>query len=158
MAVVLKAFQSNRCRRFVRSWAFTSTSSCTSSASLGCRGKESEEDLQAFTAQVRKLRVRTFIFVCVVWVCFLRYGGLKSLLRSGVWWFGEDKKFWRVRAAPRDALQRRQTRLTRPQQERRHQCLDFRNRFYTSLFDLLQVVPRLHVFSRQSLLIPNILL
>jgi hypothetical protein len=29
---------------------------------LGCRGKLAEEDLQALTAQVRKLRVKTFIF------------------------------------------------------------------------------------------------
>jgi len=37
--------------------------SCTSSASLGCRGKDWLEDLQAFTAQVRKLRVRIFILL-----------------------------------------------------------------------------------------------
>lgn len=33
----------------------------TNSHSFGWRGKESEEDLQAFTAQVRKLRVRSFM-------------------------------------------------------------------------------------------------
>jgi hypothetical protein len=32
---------------------------------LGWRGKLAEEDLQAFTAQVRKLRVRSFIAFCV---------------------------------------------------------------------------------------------
>lgn len=34
----------------------------TSSQSFGWRGKDAEEDLQPLTAQVRKLRVRTFIF------------------------------------------------------------------------------------------------
>lgn len=33
----------------------------TSSQSFGWRGKDVEVDLQAFTAQVRKLRVRSFI-------------------------------------------------------------------------------------------------
>ena len=38
----------------------------TSSHSFGCRGKLSEDDLQAFTAQVRKLRVKSFIsLLCV---------------------------------------------------------------------------------------------
>ena len=40
--------------------------SWTSSASLGCRGKDWLEDLHALTAHVRKLRVRIFIFVVVV--------------------------------------------------------------------------------------------
>lgn len=35
----------------------------TSSHSLGTRGKDAVVDLQALTAQVRKLRVRTFIFI-----------------------------------------------------------------------------------------------
>jgi hypothetical protein len=34
---------------------------------LGCSGKEVEEDLQALTAQVRKLRVRTFIVAGARW-------------------------------------------------------------------------------------------
>jgi hypothetical protein len=34
----------------------------TSSQSLGCRGKDAEDDLQDLTAQVRKFRVRSFIF------------------------------------------------------------------------------------------------
>jgi len=38
----------------------------TSSQSFGWRGKEALDDLQAFTAQVRKLRVRTFIFLWFV--------------------------------------------------------------------------------------------
>lgn len=37
-------------------------SSLASSASLGWRGNESDEDLHVLTAQVRKLSVRTFIF------------------------------------------------------------------------------------------------
>lgn len=37
----------------------------TSSHSFGCRGKDALLDLQALTAQVRKLRVRTFIAVAV---------------------------------------------------------------------------------------------
>jgi hypothetical protein len=47
------------------SCGFGATVSDTSSHSFGCRGKLSEDDLQAFTAQVRKLRVRSFIFVVV---------------------------------------------------------------------------------------------
>jgi hypothetical protein len=35
----------------------------TSEHSFGCRGKDALVDLQALTAQVRKLRVRTFIVV-----------------------------------------------------------------------------------------------
>lgn len=38
-----------------------SDSMISSSASRGCRGKEAGEDLQALMAQVRKLRVRSFI-------------------------------------------------------------------------------------------------
>lgn len=35
----------------------------TSSQSFGCSGKEADVDLQAFTAQVKKLRVKTFMVV-----------------------------------------------------------------------------------------------
>lgn len=42
--------------------------SVTSSASRGWRGKEAVDDLQAFTAQVRKFSVRTFI-VWILIVC-----------------------------------------------------------------------------------------
>lgn len=42
---------------------FRSVSIFSNSASLGCRGKAAGEDLQDFRAQVRKLRVRSFIFV-----------------------------------------------------------------------------------------------
>lgn len=37
----------------------------TSSHSLGWRGKDADEDLQVLTAQVRKFRVRTFIWEVV---------------------------------------------------------------------------------------------
>jgi hypothetical protein len=47
------------------SCGFGAMVSDTSSQSCGCRGKLSEDDLQAFTAQVRKLRVRSFIFAVV---------------------------------------------------------------------------------------------
>jgi hypothetical protein len=51
------------------SCGFGAMVSDTSSHSFGCRGKLSEDDLQAFTAQVRKLRVRSFIFAVVCgWV------------------------------------------------------------------------------------------
>lgn len=60
--MVFKAFQSIRGKTFVRSLGFGSIVSETSSQSFGWRGKEVEVVLQAFTAQVRKLRVRTFIF------------------------------------------------------------------------------------------------
>ena len=38
-----------------------SDSTISREASRGCRGKEDGADLQALTAQVRKLRVRSFI-------------------------------------------------------------------------------------------------
>lgn len=57
--VVIKASQSSLGRTLTMSAEFNSNSSCTSSASLGWSGKERFEDLQAFTAQVRKFRVRT---------------------------------------------------------------------------------------------------
>lgn len=59
--VVLSAFQSSLGSKLTNSSGLTSTSSEASSASFGWRGNESEEDLQVFTAQVRKLRVRSFI-------------------------------------------------------------------------------------------------
>lgn len=61
-AVVTKTFQSILGRTFIISCGFGSMVSDTSSQSFGWRGKEVEVDLQALTAQVRKLRVRTFIF------------------------------------------------------------------------------------------------
>lgn len=44
---------------------FRGISLLTSEHSLGCRGKLALVDLQALTAQVRKLRVRSFIFLSV---------------------------------------------------------------------------------------------
>lgn len=41
----------------------SSTSSCTSSASLGCRGKELDDARHVFTAQVRKLMLRIFMML-----------------------------------------------------------------------------------------------
>lgn len=45
----------------MRNCGLTSTSSCASSASFGCSGKDADEDLQVLTAQVRKFMLRTFI-------------------------------------------------------------------------------------------------
>jgi hypothetical protein len=66
VAVVDSAVQSMRGIRLMSSWGLRSISSCTSSASLGCRGYESDELLQVFTAQARKFRLRTFILSWVV--------------------------------------------------------------------------------------------
>ncbi len=68
-AVLERAFQSRRRIRFLISVGLISRSSETSSASFGWRGKDAEVVLQVLTAQVRKLRVRTFILskVMVVW-------------------------------------------------------------------------------------------
>jgi hypothetical protein len=60
--VTVSAAQSTLGRTLYINFGFNSMVSETSSHSLGCRGKLAEEDLQALTAQVRKLRVRTFIF------------------------------------------------------------------------------------------------
>ena len=72
----------------------------TSSQSFGCKGKEAEEDLQALTAQVRKLSVRTFMIAGVEGKRVggggfnrrVRGGG--DLLWSGQIWAGtfSDKK------------------------------------------------------------------
>lgn len=61
--VVRRAFQSMRGNKLTNNCGLSSTSSLTSSASLGCSGNESDEDLQDLTAQVRKFNVRTFILV-----------------------------------------------------------------------------------------------
>ena len=60
-AVVTRAFQSSRGRILRRSLGLGSSSAASSSHSLGWSGKEVDVLLQAFTAQERKLRVRTFI-------------------------------------------------------------------------------------------------
>lgn len=61
MDVVLSAAQSRRGSTLMRNCGLSSISSCASSASLRCNGKEAEVDLQALTAQVRKFMLRTFI-------------------------------------------------------------------------------------------------
>jgi len=71
--VVRSADQSSRGSTLASSWGLISTSSLASSASLGCKGKESDEDLQLLTAQVRKLRVRTFMTLDVL-VMYTRSG------------------------------------------------------------------------------------
>lgn len=63
--VVRSAFQSMRGSRLTNNCGLSSTSSLTSSASLGCSGNESDDDLHVLTAQVRKFNVRTFILA--VW-------------------------------------------------------------------------------------------
>jgi hypothetical protein len=91
--VMISAFQSIRGKILTRSFGFSSMVSWTSSASLGCRGKDWLDVLQAFTAQVKKLRVRIFIVVIVavkkarrnrgvVWLNFY-FGGAQSL--AGIW-------------------------------------------------------------------------
>lgn len=60
--VVLSASQSRRGSRETRiSGLYTTSSSCASSASLGCRGNDLFETLQALTAQDRKFRFSTLI-------------------------------------------------------------------------------------------------
>ena len=60
--VVRSAPQSRRGSRETKiSGLYTTSSSCASSASLGCSGNDLLETLQAFTAQERKLRFSTLI-------------------------------------------------------------------------------------------------
>lgn len=61
-AVVIRAPQSTRGKTLYISLGFGSMVSETSSQSFGWRGNDAEVVLQVLTAQVRKLRVRTFIF------------------------------------------------------------------------------------------------
>jgi hypothetical protein len=68
-AVVPRAGQSTRERMLNRSFGSDSSVSLTSSQSLGCKGKLADVDLQALTAQVRKLRVRIFMVACVTTGC-----------------------------------------------------------------------------------------
>lgn len=60
---MVSAGQSTRGNTLNSNLGFISMVSDTSSQSLGCSGKEVVVLLQALTAQVRKLRVRTFIVV-----------------------------------------------------------------------------------------------
>ena len=61
----------------------------TSSHSFGWSGKEAEEDLQAFTAQVRKLSVRSFMVGCVGGRVGLVDGGWKR----GAWRWEKENYF-----------------------------------------------------------------
>ncbi len=61
--VTIKAFQSILGSILTKNFGFNSMVSWTNSASFGWRGNDAVEDLQALTAQVRKLRVRIFIFL-----------------------------------------------------------------------------------------------
>jgi hypothetical protein len=64
-AVTISAFQSIRGNILTSNFGLGSISADSNSQSLGCKGKEAEDDLQALTAQERKLRVRSFILSCV---------------------------------------------------------------------------------------------
>lgn len=64
----------------MRNCGLTSTSSCASSASLGCSGKDADEDLQVLTAQVRKFMLSTFILTELV-LLFLMSVGAMSMLK-----------------------------------------------------------------------------
>lgn len=75
---VLSASQSSRGSMFVMKSGFNSVSIFSNSASFGWRGKAAGEDLQDFRAQVRKLRVRSFILI------LLRFFLLDLELRVGV--------------------------------------------------------------------------
>jgi hypothetical protein len=81
--VVRSAAQSMRGSTLTNSWGLISTSSLASSASLGWRGNESDEDLHVLTAQVKKLRVRTFILKDVQGEILLGLLLLFFFLRNG---------------------------------------------------------------------------
>lgn len=69
--ITLNSFHRMRGKMFFRNARFTSASTISSSASRGCRGKDAGFVLQALMAQVRKLRVRSFIFCVRVYVGLL---------------------------------------------------------------------------------------
>lgn len=60
--VAHNAAQSIRGKMLINSCALSSVSSCTNSASFGWRGKEFDEARHDLTAQVRKFKLRIFIF------------------------------------------------------------------------------------------------
>jgi len=75
-AVVLRAFQSILGNTLVINFGLGSIVSDTSSQSFGWRGNEADVVLQALTAQVRKLSVRTFIAANAIKCRCLRMGEL----------------------------------------------------------------------------------
>lgn len=79
--VVLSAAQSRRGRTLIRNCGLTSTSSCASSASFGCSGKDADEDLQVLTAHVRKFMLRTFILTESILILFLMNVGAMLMLK-----------------------------------------------------------------------------
>lgn len=76
--ITLNSFHRMRGRMFFRNARFTSASTISSSASRGCRGKDAGFVLQALMAQVRKLRVRSFMF------CVVRIRSIVGVRRAGV--------------------------------------------------------------------------
>lgn len=70
--IVLNSSHINRGKMFFKNVRLISDSTISSSASRGCRGKDAAEVLQVFMAQVRKLRVRSFIFGRVLICLILR--------------------------------------------------------------------------------------
>lgn len=65
-AMTLISSHIRRGRMFLRKGRLRSVSTISSSASRGCRGKEAGLVLQVLMAQVRKLRVRSFILAAFV--------------------------------------------------------------------------------------------
>ena len=66
VAVTFSASQSTLGRIFLKNEGLYSISDCSSSASRKCSGKDNEELLHAFTAQVKKLTVSIFIFLIYI--------------------------------------------------------------------------------------------
>lgn len=100
---LLIAFHSRRGNTLTRNSGFNSISTRSSSASRGCRGNAAGSCLQALRAQVRKLRVRSFIFLFlfagVVFVFVLEFVFsytmicVSSIFQRG-WWCGCDGVVW----------------------------------------------------------------
>jgi hypothetical protein len=80
--IVFKASQLSLGSMFWMSSGLISASTCSSSASLGCRGKAAGFVLQVLRAQQRKLRVRSFILKCVFFL--KQFRGDKGLVLGSV--------------------------------------------------------------------------
>jgi len=89
LAVIFSASHSIRGNIFARKVGLYSPSTCSSSVSRKWSGKEAGEDLQAFTAQVRKLAVRIFIFEGVKG---RRWVELERERKIWLRWVGEDER------------------------------------------------------------------